>query len=187
MNIIEMKGIYKKSKETDILKDVNFSIKKGKIYGVIGPNGAGKTSTFRILAGLSKKTTGDVIYYEGKMEEKEARNKMSFMIENPYLEMEMTALQNMKLVGILYGVSDVKKIEETLKLVELENTGKKKVKNFSLGMRQRLGIAIALLKSPELIVLDEPMNGLDPEGIVEMRKLLQQLNYDLKNLLRKLQ
>lgn len=176
--MIRAEKIKKRYGKTEILHNVNFEIKKGKIYGVIGPNGAGKTSIFRILAGLAKETEGNLIFYNNEMEKNAARKKMSFMIENPYLETEMTAFENLKLTGILFGVNEKDKILEILKLVGLENTGKKKVKNFSLGMRQRLGIGIALLKNPDVVVLDEPMNGLDPEGMIEIRKLLYKLNQE---------
>ena len=113
-------------------------------------------------------------FFEGRKTAQEARKKISFMIENPYLDLGMTAAQNMNMLAILYD-AEPKNVEKLLKLVGLGKTGKKKVKNFSLGMKQRLGIAMALLKNPEMIILDEPMNGLDPSGIVSIRKLLENL------------
>ncbi len=173
-NIVKVEKLCKKYGKQQVLQDVDISFETGKIYGIIGPNGAGKTTIFKSIAGLIHKTSGNIIYFDGTLQPAEACTRISFMIENPYLEMGMSAYQNMKLLAILYDVED-EYIEELLKVVGLDNVGKKKVGKFSLGMKQRLGIAMALLKKPEMVVLDEPMNGLDPKGIIEMRQLLSKL------------
>lgn len=150
------------------------TFEKGKIYGIIGPNGAGKTTIFKIISGLAKQTEGSLVFFDGNMNAQDARKRISFMIENPYLEMKLSVYKNMKLLSILYD-SQEEKIIEILKKVGLDKETDKKVCKLSLGMKQRLGIALALLKNPEMIVLDEPMNGLDPRGMVDMRKLLSDL------------
>ena len=172
--IVTLKNLCKKYGKQCVLDVTEVEFAKGKIYGIIGPNGAGKTTMFKLLAGLIQPTSGDMTFFEGRKTPQEARKKISFMIENPYLDLGMTAAQNMNMLAILYD-AEPKNVEKLLKLVGLGKTGKKKVKNFSLGMKQRLGIAMALLKNPEMIILDEPMNGLDPSGIVSMRKLLENL------------
>lgn len=175
--IVELNNICKRFGNQQVLTDINLCFEKGKIYGVIGPNGAGKTTVFKIIAGLVKQTNGEIVYYGGELEAKEARRRMSFMIETPYLDAGLSAYNNMKMLSVLYDVVE-NEIDELLKFVGLENVGKKKVGKFSLGMRQRLGIAMALLKKPELLVLDEPMNGLDPKGIIDIRNMLEKLCQD---------
>lgn len=172
--IVKLSNISKRYKKQIVLNSINMKFEKGKIYGIIGPNGAGKTTIFKVISGLVKPTTGEISFWGGTVDSKMARKKISFMIENPYLEMGMTAYQNMKMLAILYEISE-ERIEGLLKLVGLDSVGNKKVHNYSMGMKQRLGIAMALLKSPEMIVLDEPMNGLDPKGIIDIRNLLIEL------------
>lgn len=176
--LIELKKLKKQYMKQAAVNDVSFQIKEGMICGLIGPNGAGKTTIMKMLGGLVLPTEGDISIF-GSSDEKglaRARSRMSFMIETPYAKEKMTARQNLEKQRIQKGIPDKKRIDEVLKIVGLENTGKKHVKNFSLGMRQRLGIAIALLSKPEIMVMDEPINGLDPEGIVEIRELLLKLN-----------
>lgn len=176
--LIEVKKLKKQYMKQTVVNDVSFQIKEGMICGLIGPNGAGKTTIMKMLGGLVLPTAGDISIF-GSSDEKglaKARSRMSFMIETPYAKEKMTARQNLEKQRIQKGIPDKKRIDEVLKIVGLENTGKKHVKNFSLGMRQRLGIAIALLSKPEIMVMDEPINGLDPEGIVEIRELLLKLN-----------
>lgn len=176
--LIELKKLKKQYMKQAAVNDVSFQIKEGMICGLIGPNGAGKTTIMKMLGGLVLPTEGDISIF-GSSDEKglaKARSRMSFMIETPYAKEKMTARQNLEKQRIQKGIPDKKRIDEVLKIVGLENTGKKHVKNFSLGMRQRLGIAIALLSKPEIMVMDEPINGLDPEGIVEIRELLLKLN-----------
>ncbi len=172
--IVQFENVTHKYKSRTALNTCNLGLEKGKIYGLIGPNGAGKTTMFRIISGLCKPTSGK-LYLFGEEEKRDARKKMGFLIEHPYLDMEMTAFQNMKYIALLTGFQDDERIEKLLHKVGLGDALKQRVKTFSLGMKQRLGIAIALLKEPKVLVLDEPMNGLDPEGIVAMRKLLRTL------------
>lgn len=168
-----------KAYKDDIALDkVNMSIKKGFIYGFIGQNGAGKSTLIRIAAGLAFPTTGSIELF-GKSNEQdlsEARKRIGSIIESPALYPHMTAQENLETHRLLRGIPGKACIEQTLKLVGLQSTGKKKTKNFSLGMKQRLGLAISLLGNPEFLILDEPTNGLDPIGVVEMRELLIKLN-----------
>lgn len=173
--MLVINNLTKKYKKTVALMNADLEIKKGHIYGVVGPNGAGKTTLFKMLAGLVRPTNGEITVKSGESIEC-FRNKMSFMIENPYLYDNMTALQNMKIIGGIKGEYDVDKLKKLISLVGLDSAGDKKVKQFSLGMRQRLGIACALTSEPQVLVLDEPMNGVDPEGIVALRQLLLSLN-----------
>lgn len=176
--LIEVKKLKKQYMKQMAVNDVSFQIKEGMICGLIGPNGAGKTTIMKMLGGLVHPTEGSISIFGSRDENglARARSRMSFMIETPYAKEKMTARQNLEKQRIQKGIPDKKRIDEVLKIVGLENTGKKQVKNFSLGMRQRLGIAIALLSKPEIMIMDEPVNGLDPEGIVEIRKLLLKLN-----------
>ena len=179
-NIVEIRNMTKQYGKQRALDDVSLKIKKGSIVGLIGPNGAGKSTLMKIMGGLAYPTSGELEMY-GATDERglnNARTRMSFMIEIPYAKENMTAKENLEKQRIQKGIPDKKRIDEVLKEVNLENTGKKKVKNFSLGMRQRLGLANALLGNPEFMVLDEPINGLDPSGIVEIRELFRSLNQD---------
>ena len=157
---------------------ISIKIKKGEIYGLIGKNGAGKTTLFRIITGLSHKSSGDLEIF-GKSEEKDlntARTMIGSLIESPAFYKNMTARENLEVSRLVRNIAGKECIDEVLELVGLSDTNKKKVKNFSLGMRQRLGIANALLGNPKLLILDEPINGLDPMGIVEIRELLKKIN-----------
>lgn len=158
---------------------VNMKIKKGDIYGFIGKNGAGKTTMIRMITGLVTPTSGEIeLFSQRSKSVKSGLPRIGSIIEHPAIHPEYTAFENMELRGKLLGIPDKKTIGNILKLVDLSEAGKKKVKNFSLGMRQRLGLALALLGNPDFLILDEPINGLDPEGIVEMRRLLKRLNED---------
>lgn len=176
--LIDIKDLEKQYMKQKAVKDATFQIGKGMICGLIGPNGAGKTTIMKMLGGLALPTGGEISIFGEKTEKglAKARTRMSFMIETPYAKEKMTARENLEIQRIQKGVPDKKRIDEVLEIVNLTDTGKKPVKNFSLGMRQRLGIANALLTKPEIMVLDEPINGLDPEGIVEIRELLLRLN-----------
>src|SRR5690554_483019 len=176
--VLRTNNLYKKYKEDYVLDDVNIEIKKGEIYGFIGQNGAGKTTLLRIVTGLAFPTKGDIELF-GKSREKDLMQsikRIGAVIESPALFPNMTAYENLELHRLQKGIPNKKSIEKTLELVGLQNTGRKKVVNFSLGMKQRLGIAIALLSDPEFLILDEPTNGLDPMGIVELRELIKRLN-----------
>lgn len=176
--LINIKDLEKQYMKQKAVNNATFQITKGMICGLIGPNGAGKTTIMKMLGGLAIPTGGSISIF-GETSEAglaKARTRMSFMIETPYAKDKMTARENLEIQRIQKGVPDKKRIDEVLETVNLTDTGKKPVKNFSLGMRQRLGIANALLTKPEIMVLDEPVNGLDPEGIVEIRELLLRLN-----------
>ncbi len=177
-NIVEISNLTKQYGREKALDNVSLSIRKGSIVGLIGPNGAGKTTLMKIMGGLAFPTFGELKMY-GATDTKglnEARSRMSFMIETPYEKDNMTARENLEKQRLQKGIPDKGRVEEVLDIVNLKYTGKKVVKKFSLGMRQRLGIANALLSKPEFMVLDEPINGLDPEGIVEIRELFKKLN-----------
>lgn len=176
--VMEIQNLSKQYNQQMAVEHASFQIRKGSICGLIGPNGAGKTTIMKMLGGLIHPTEGSMSFF-GKSDEMglaNARKRMSFMIETPYAKGDMTARENLEKQRLQKGIRDKGRIDEVLKIVALTDTGNKKVKNFSLGMRQRLGIAIALLSKPEVMIMDEPINGLDPEGIVEIRELLKRLN-----------
>lgn len=176
--ILEAQALTKAYKQTLALDHIDLKIEKGKIYGFIGQNGAGKTTFLRLVTGLAFPSNGTLSLW-GKStpsQLQKQRKRIGCMIETPALFPSLTAYQNMEVQRIQRGIPDRAIIEKCLHMVSLPDTGKKLVRNFSLGMRQRLGIAIALLNTPELLILDEPINGLDPAGIVEIRKLLKSLN-----------
>lgn len=178
--IVKTEHLTKQYGRQKALDDVSIEIRKGSIVGLIGPNGAGKTTLMKTLGGLIFPTSGAIELYGARDERglNEARTRMSFMIEAPYEKREMTARENLEKQRLQKGVPDKGRIDEVLEIVNLADTGKKRVKNFSLGMRQRLGLANALLARPEFMTLDEPINGLDPEGIVEIRELFRKLNQE---------
>jgi ABC-2 type transport system ATP-binding protein len=161
------------------LNGLSMNVPKGSIYGFVGKNGAGKTTLIRVICGLQEPTSGDYALYGIDSREKtiaRSRRRMGAVVETPSIYLDMTAEENLKQQYRIIGLPSFDGIPELLKLVGLEHTGKKKAKNFSLGMRQRLGIAIALAGDPDFLVLDEPVNGLDPQGIIEMRELILKLN-----------
>lgn len=176
--IIEAKDLTKQYKKQVVVDHANFQIKKGSICGLIGPNGAGKTTIMKMLGGLVIPSGGNICILDNKDQVSlaKARERMSFMIEIPYANQDLTAKQNLEKQRLQKGIADKARIDEVLQMVGLTNIEKKKIKEFSLGMKQRLGLANALLAKPEIMVLDEPINGLDPEGIVEIRELLMKLN-----------
>ncbi|MGX4601775.1 ABC transporter ATP-binding protein [Faecalimicrobium sp. JNUCC 81] len=176
--VLEIKNLSKKYRRTLVLDNINISIKKGDIYGFIGENGAGKTTLIRMITGLGFPNAGQVnLFGESDLEKANSqRKRIGCIIESPALYPNMTAKQNLEIIRTQRGIPGRNCIEEVLKIVNLEDTGKKKVKNFSLGMKQRLALAIAMLGDPEFLILDEPVNGLDPSGIVEFRNLLKKLN-----------
>lgn len=163
-------------KKTAAVKNVDIHIKRGSIYGLIGKNGAGKTTIMKMLAGLAEPTSGSFRYdgFEGK--EELAFSRIGALIEAPALHPNLSAYDNMKIKCLAYGIGDKAYIQDLLNLVGLGKVGKKKAGKFSLGMRQRLGIALALVGDPDFLLLDEPINGLDPQGIAEMREMLVNLN-----------
>lgn len=178
MNCIEIKNLSHKFSEREaVLRDVNLTIPNGSIYGFIGPNGAGKTTTLRLILGLNKKQEGEILVFGKHFEKKriEILQKVGSLIESPSVYSHLTAHENLLLWQKIYRCPK-SRIDEVLKLVGLPDTKKKNTGDFSLGMKQRLGLAIALLNDPALLILDEPTNGLDPGGIIELRDLLLSLN-----------
>ncbi len=174
-------GLSKSYRHFKALNGLSMNVPKGAIYGLVGKNGAGKTTLIRLITGLQEPTQGRYCLYGAQNDEKEitkARRRIGAVVETPSIYGELTAVENIKEQYRVLGLPSFAGIDDILKLVGLENTGKKKAKNFSLGMKQRLGIAIALCGDPDLLILDEPINGLDPQGIVEMRELILKLNQD---------
>jgi ABC-type multidrug transport system ATPase subunit len=165
------------SKGVKTLDNVNLDVQEGSIYGFLGPNGAGKTTTLRLLLGLLRNQHGTIEIFGKQFASNriEILKNLGSLIEQPSLYGHLTAKENLDIYRRIYRC-DKKRIDEVLKIVGLEATGKKKAKQFSLGMKQRLSIAIALLQQPRLLILDEPTNGLDPNGIIEVRELLKKLN-----------
>lgn len=175
--ILKCENLYKTFGKKTILKDVSLEVNEGDILGFIGPNGAGKTTTIKLILGLQSITKGNVSIngYDIEKNFTNAIKRVGAIVENPDMYMYLTGFQNLKLVANLYKDVSEDRINEVVKLVKLENRIKDKVSKYSLGMRQRLGIAQAILHKPNLLILDEPTNGLDPEGIKEMRELLVDL------------
>ena len=177
--VLKTNALCKSYKNYKALNGLSMNIPKGAIYGFVGKNGAGKTTLIRLICGLQEPTSGEYTLYGTKSTDKEilkARRRMGAVVETPSIYLDMTAEDNLKQQYRVLGLPSYDGLADILKLVRLENTGKKKAKNFSLGMRQRLGIAIALVGDPDFLVLDEPVNGLDPQGIIEMRELILKLN-----------
>ncbi len=161
------------------LNGLSMHVPKGSVYGFVGKNGAGKTTLIRVICGLQAPTSGEYSIYGLSSKEKaiiKSRRRMGAVVETPSVYLNMTAEENLKEQYCVLGLPSFDGIPKLLKLVGLENTGKKRAKNFSLGMKQRLGIAVALAGDPDFLVLDEPINGLDPQGIIEIRELILKLN-----------
>ena len=177
--VLETNGLSKRYRDFTALNGLNMHIPKGSIYGFVGRNGAGKTTLIRLICGLQEPTDGSITLYGAKNTDTEiyrCRRRMGAVVESPAVYTDMTAVENIRQQYRVLGLPSDDGIEELLHLVSLGDTGKRKAKNFSLGMRQRLGIAIALAGNPDFLVLDEPVNGLDPQGIIEMRELILKLN-----------
>lgn len=174
---VRTEQLQKKYKSQTALNNVSIHIERGAIYGLIGRNGAGKTTMMKMITGMACPTSGDIyLYGENLKENSQNLTRMGNLIENPGLYPNMTAFENMRLQAVAMGVYKKERILELLQMVGLEGVGTKKVKNYSMGMKQRLGIGIALIGSPDMLVLDEPINGLDPQGIIEIRELILNLN-----------
>ncbi len=177
--VLKTNALSKTYKNFKALNGLTMSVPKGAIYGFVGKNGAGKTTLIRLICGLQEPASGGYSLYGIENSDKEilkSRRRMGAVVETPSVYQDLTAADNLKEQYRIIGLPSYDDIPNLLKLVGLENTGNKKAKNFSLGMRQRLGIAIALAGSPDFLVLDEPVNGLDPQGIIEMRELILKLN-----------
>lgn len=179
--VLTTNSLTKTYKQSKALNGLTMRIPKGSIYGLVGKNGAGKTTIIRIICGLQLPTSGEYTLYGADSKNKgilKSRRRMGAVIETPSIYMDMDAEGNLKEQYRLLGLPSFDGIGELLDLVGLGNTGKKKAKDFSLGMKQRLGIAIALAGDPDFIILDEPVNGLDPQGIIEIRELILKLNQE---------
>ena len=177
--ILETNQLKKTYHHFKAINDLNMHIEKGAIYGLIGKNGAGKTTLIRLICGLQNPTKGTYTIYGIPNTDKQilnVRKRMGAIIETPSIRSDATAEDNLKEQYRIMGLPSFDNLQEILKLVGLMDTGKKRAKHFSLGMKQRLGIAIALVGNPDFLILDEPINGLDPEGIIEIRELILKLN-----------
>ena len=178
-NILTADGLWKSYKGFHALRSLNMRVPRGAIYGLVGRNGAGKTTLIRLICGLQSPTSGSCTLFGLDSQSREiyqARRRMGAVVETPSIYLDLSAADNIKEQYRVLGVPSDAGADELLELVGLADTGKKKTRNFSLGMRQRLGIAIALAGDPDFLVLDEPVNGLDPQGIIETRELILKLN-----------
>nr|WGD93567.1 lantibiotic protection ABC transporter ATP-binding protein [Bacillus subtilis] len=169
--LLETKSLTKKFGKETAVSDVSLTVQKNSIYGLLGPNGAGKSTTLKILTGILRKTSGEVFFDGHKWKRSDLQN-IGSLIEAPPLYDNLTAFENVKVHATLLGLSE-DRINSVLKTVDMQDAGKKRAGQFSMGMRRRLGIAIALLNHPKLLILDEPTNGLDPIGIQELRDLIR--------------
>lgn len=177
--VLRTNALCKKYKDFKALDGLSMNVPKGAIYGLVGKNGAGKTTLIRLICGLQEPASGDYMLYGRKHTDKDitkSRRRMGAVVETPSIYLDMTAENNLKQQYRILGLPSFDGLTEILKLVGLDHTGNKKAKNFSFGMRQRLGIAIALAGDPDFLILDEPANGLDPQGIIEIRELILKLN-----------
>jgi len=172
--ILSLKNLDKKYGKVHAVNNLSFEIKKGNVYGILGPNGSGKSTTLGIILNVVNKTSGEFSWFGGSLSTHEALKKVGAIIERPNFYPYMTATQNLKLVCKIKGVSEAN-IDEKLKVVNLFERRDHKFKTYSLGMKQRLAIASALLNNPEILILDEPTNGLDPQGIHEIRKIIKDI------------
>ena len=173
--ILSLHKINKKYGQVHAVNNLSFDIKKGNIYGILGPNGSGKSTTLGIILNVVNKTSGEFSWFNGNASMHEALKKVGAIIERPNFYPYMTAIQNLKLICKIKGIS-TEKIEEKLKTVNLYDKKDSKFSTFSLGMKQRLAIASAILNDPEVLILDEPTNGLDPQGIHEIREIIKSIS-----------
>ncbi|MBQ1433641.1 MAG: ABC transporter ATP-binding protein [Ruminococcus sp.] len=176
---LRTKELTKKYKNFTALNGLTMNVPQGSIYGFVGRNGAGKTTLIRLITGLQHPSSGTFELYDVQNNDRrisQSRRRMGAVVETPAIYLDLNAKDNLKQQYRMLGLPDMNGIDELLELVGLADTGKKKAKNFSLGMRQRLGIAVALCGDPDFLVLDEPINGLDPQGIIEIRELILKLN-----------
>lgn len=176
--ILDIRNVSKKIGHQTIVKDLNLQVKRGEVFGFLGPNGAGKTTTIKMIVGLNNMTEGDIFIndYSIKNEFISAISEVGAIIENPDLYQNLTGLENLKQFSRMYGNIKSEIIDEVIQILHLEKYINQNVKTYSLGMKQRLGIAQALLHKPKLIILDEPTNGLDPQGIHELRNIIKNLS-----------
>ena len=169
--MLETKNLTKQFGKQTAVNQLNLKVERHSIYGLLGPNGSGKSTTLKMITGMLRKTSGHILIDGHDWSRKDLEN-IGALIESPPLYENLTARENLKVRTLMLGLPD-SRIDEVLKIVDLTNTGKKRAGQFSMGMKQRLGIAIALLNSPQLLILDEPTNGLDPIGIQELRNLIR--------------
>lgn len=169
---LQIRNIRKSYKDREILKEISFEIQEGTICGLLGINGAGKSTLMKIIFGLEKADSGNLVFYNQKHQT--LNYEIGALIESPAIYMNLSAFDNLKTRALLYNISD-DRIYEVLDLIGLSQTGRKKAKNFSLGMKQRLGLGMAIINNPDLLILDEPTNGLDPEGIKELLDFIIEL------------
>ena len=177
--VLQTQGLTKRYRRSKALDGLTMGVPKGAIYGLVGKNGAGKTTLIRLICGLQEPTSGSYSLYGVSNDRKEllqTRRRMGAVVETPSIYLNMSARENLEQQALILGLPSLRGLEELLELVGLENAGLKKAGHFSLGMRQRLGLAVALVGDPDFLVLDEPTNGLDPQGIVDMRELILKLN-----------
>lgn len=179
-NIVEAKSLTKRYRSCTALQQVSLTVKHGEIYGLVGANGAGKTTLLKMIAGQIFPSEGELVLFGayGQREQEKQRRRLGALIENPGFDPQLSIEQNMEYYRLQKGIPGKQIVVDTLKTVGLWDVRKKKGRNLSLGMKQRLGLGIALLGEPEILLLDEPTNGLDPAGIIEMRNLLQRLNQE---------
>lgn len=171
---IQIKHIKKVFKDKEVLNDISFTIESGSICGLLGVNGAGKSTLMKILYGLESQSAGEILFDGKTSKEIKDDKKFGALIESPAIYMNLSAFDNLKTKALLYDIPD-ETIRETLNLIGLANTGRKKAGKFSLGMKQRLGLGMAIITNPEFLILDEPTNGLDPDGIKELLDLINSL------------
>lgn len=169
--ILRTENLCKNFKKEEAVKNVSLNIRENSVYGLLGPNGAGKSTILKMVTGMIKETSGNIIFKDSPFK-KEDLWEIGALIESPAIYPNLNARENLKVYCLLYGIKEGR-IDEVLDLVNLKDTKNKKAKNFSMGMKQRLGIGIALLNNPKLLILDEPTNGLDPLGIEELRDLIK--------------
>lgn len=177
--VLETNGLAKRYRKCTVLDDLSMRVPKGAIYGLVGRNGAGKTTLIRLICGLQEPTSGSYSIYgvrNNTLQILRSRRRIGAVVETPSIYLDMTAEENICQQYRILGIPSQSGVQPLLRLVGLEDTGRKKARNFSLGMRQRLGIAVALAGNPDFLVLDEPVNGLDPQGIIEIRELILKLN-----------
>ncbi|KAB2331404.1 ATP-binding cassette domain-containing protein [Bacillus mesophilum] len=177
--VIQTYQLMKKFKNETVLKPLDFTLKKGEICALIGKNGAGKSTFFKILAGQQMPSSGEIhLFGKSGRELEKAKRRIAFMVETPAFFPDFTAVQNLEYFRIQRGIVDKRRVYEVLEIVGLKQEKKKRFRDYSMGMKQRLGIALCLLGNPDCLVLDEPINGLDVEGIMEIRQLLKKLNQE---------
>lgn len=180
MDAVNTKSLSKSFGTKKAVDTIDLVVPKGSIYGFIGRNGSGKTTTQKMVCGLAQPTTGSVTLFGKPVGAQEVRNQVGVLIEQPALFPDLSTFENLMLQGLNIGIKNPKRQAfKSMEIVDLTNSAKKKAKHLSLGMKQRLGVAMAIMGSPKLLVLDEPINGLDPEGIIEMRKVFEHLNQEM--------